>query len=222
MVDIMLEQSRQAFLHPWLVLVLVLTLCTGMCTGTEDTVSLPGSAERIYVDSPLVRERIRVDVEEKRYIPMGLEALTSYELRVSFVSSTSVKIHFGYSCGQDQHTVMNTRRRSGRKLFHAEKMVFRTDDKGAVKIPSGYDTCAEVMLTMQVFRWGLMRNRTTYFEYDIVLEKNYLGIPVSSAPVLIMAVCLVGLLVVRGVWWWIHVVQPWYLLKFSTEENHKE
>lgn len=174
----------------------------------------------IRVDIPLESERILVHGEEKRYIPVGLEPLSSYELRVSYVSSHSVQIRFGYAC--DSTSTMD-RKQYGRKLLHAEKMVFKTDAKAAVIVPPGEgrgkeergeDPCGmAIMLTIQVFPWGMMRHamNETWFEYDLVLEKNYLGVPVSSMPVLGMALCIVGVLVVSGVGWWMQLTKHWYI-----------
>jgi hypothetical protein len=217
-------------------LVLLLLVCFTSCAALEEhhTTSTPLhrriTEREIHVDVPLESEKILVNGEEKRYIPVGLEPLSSYELRVSYVSSHSVQIRFGYACGSISGMEgYQQRRRYGRKLLNAEKIVFKTDANSAV-IPSPLEkeikqglgdddsSCRgekrAVMLTLEVFPWGMMRhneNSIGLFEYDVVLEKNYLGIPVSSVPVLSMALGSVGMLLVFGVGWWMRVVVKDYL-----------
>lgn len=205
-------------MHPMIVLIPFIVgslLLSGMgvcCAAEKDRrLSLLQGVHDIHVDIPLTRERILVGVEEKRYRPLGLEARSAYELRVSYVSSHSVQIRFGYAC--DTGSVEDMNRRQGRKLMNAEKIVFTTDDTAGVRFHScGMTDGSGVLLTMSVHPWGTMRHvmNESYFEYDVVLEKNYLGVPVSSVPVLVMALCLVGFLLVVGVGWWMRVIHPWY------------
>ena len=206
-----------------------LLLLSGMgvfCAAEKDTRHpvLQGVHD-IHVDVPLTRERILVGGEEKRYRPLGLEARSTYELRVSYVSSHSVQIRFGYAC--DTGSLEDMKPRQGRKLMNAEKIVFATDDTAGVRFHScGMRDGSGVLLTMNVDPWGTRRHvmNESYFEYDVVLEKNYLGVPVSSVPVLVMALCLVGFLVVVGVGWWIRWVHPWYTAFESknVKRNHKD
>lgn len=217
-------------MHPMVVLIPLIVgslLLSGMgvCCATEEERRHPflQGVRDIHVDIPLTRERILVGVEEKRYRPLGLEARSSYELRVSYVSSHSVQIRFGYAC--DTGSLEDTKPRQGRKLMNAEKIVFTTDGKAGVTFHScGMTGGSGVLLTMSVHPWGIMRHvmNESYFEYDVVLEKNHLGVPVSSVPVLVMALCLVGFLLVVGVGWWMRMIHPWYTSSESETTNHKD
>lgn len=219
-----------------LLLVMVVWLSSTMTTLQTCLAHEDSRVRDIYVDRPIAGERVRVDVGETRYLPIGLDASSSYEVRVSFVSTSSVMIHFGYACDSDTLSQDIHMKNHARKLLHAEKMIFRTDASGAIQLPSDVtrwcpppEHGGRILLTVGASRWGMMkhterssyspRNGDTYFEYDIVLEKNYLGVPVSSMPVLVMAMGLVALVASGGVRWWIHAVQPRYMKAWHSSEE---
>jgi len=140
-----------------------------------------GHTRDLIVDVPLVDEHIEIDGEVKRYMPVGLEPHWSYEMRVSFVSTRAAQIHFGFDCGDS-----SIGRRVHRMLLHAEKIMFETDESGRIR---NHPDCA---LTMWVTSWGQMRTETRgEFFYDIVLEKNVLGIPVSGLPLIVYGIVVV-------------------------------
>jgi len=137
----------------------------------------------LTVDVPVENEYIRIDGPPNAYRPIGLEPHWTYEMRVSFVSTRSAQIHFGYDC-QDKGDTRTTTR--NRRLLHAEKLVFSTDESGRVR---DHPNC---LLTVRVTSLGQMRHETDDFFYDVVLEKNLIGIPLSGLPLIAYALVLVA------------------------------
>lgn len=142
-----------------------------------------GVLKDLVVDVPLENEHIRIDGPTNAYRPIGLEPLQTYEMRVSFVSTRAAQIHFGYDCQDDSPA---GGRRRNRRILHAEKVMFSTDDEGRMRDHPG------CLLTVGVTSWGRMRSETAGdFVYDVVMERNVLGIPVSGLPLIVYAVCAV-------------------------------
>ncbi len=140
----------------------------------------------IHVGVPRTSEHLWIDGPAKLYEPAGLEPLRTYELRVSFVSTRSAQVHLGL-VGAKLTTM-------SRRLLHAEKLVFSTDESGRVR-GAGEGCRLEVSVTS----WGHMRDGTDGdFFYDVVLERNVLGVPVSSMPLLVYALLVVCVVVVWG------------------------
>lgn len=166
--------------------------------------SLASTPKTITVDVPLENEYARIDGPANAYSPVGLEPLWTYEMRVSFVSTRAARIHFGYDChGTDSERDANNKDKSNmnnRRLLHAEKLVFSTDDAGRVR---DHPDC---QLTVWVTSWGQFApgHNTDDFFYDVVLEKNVIGIPISGLPLVVCALLMVTAAVVfaivRGDW----------------------
>eukprot|EP00889_Picochlorum_renovo_P005461 jgi/Picre1/32491/NNA_007837.t1 len=76
-----------------------------------------------------------------------------------------------------------------RKMLNAEKVMFRTDATGGVMMPKqrhdNKETCDQVVVTLSATPWGHFASNhpRDRFYYDIVLEKNYVGIPESGGSV---------------------------------------
>lgn len=140
----------------------------------------------IHVGVPRTGEHVLIDGPAKLYEPAGLEPLRTYELRVSFVSTRSAQIHLGL-VGMKHSTL-------SRRLLHAEKLIFSTDESGHVR-----GVGAGCRLEMWVTSWGRMRVATDRdFFYDVILERNVLGVPVSGAPLLAYALFVVCVVVAWG------------------------
>ena len=141
----------------------------------------------LQVGVPRTSEHLWIDGPAKLYEPAGLEPLRTYELRVSFVSTRSAQVHLGL-IGAKPATAMR------RQLLHAEKLVFSTDESGRVR-GAGEGCRLEVSVTS----WGRMREGVDGdFFYDVVLERNVLGVPISGMPLMVYALLVVCVLVASG------------------------
>ncbi|KAI8100515.1 hypothetical protein M9435_006999 [Picochlorum sp. BPE23] len=176
----------------------------------------------IVPNVPLQNEFLIINGQSKRYLPRNLDALSSYELRVSYSSTSSVVMHFGFSCSESVG-VAQQRRRSNimRKMLNAEKVMFRTDATGRVMMPEqrhdNEETCDQVVVTLSATSWGHFASNhpRDRFYYDIVLEKNHVGIPESGGSIVLMTLFL--LVVVVGV-----IVPKWITyMDISALKNDK-
>ena len=125
---------------------------------------------------------------------------------------------------------------SRRRLLHAEKIVFATDDHGNVLVPSQDAdketvSCPQenLVLNFGVSQWAQMLHQTVsegrYFYYDIILERNYLGIPESGIPLIGVAVLLFLFICGWGARMWVNKVQTWWLQEMmpsTNRETHEE
>jgi hypothetical protein len=162
----------------------------------------------------------------------------------------SVQMHFRLLCespetNKDQDglesdkssTIGSTERMkiSRRRLLHAEKIMFATDDHGNVLVPSqdadeATVSCPQenMVLNFGVSQWAQMLHQTgsegRYFYYDIILERNYLGIPESGIPLIGMTVLLVLFVCGWGARMWVNKVQTWWLQEMisTNSETHEE
>ena len=163
----------------------------------------------------------------------------------------SVQMHFRLSCEpaeinkeqngmyfDESSTVGSTGRLkfSRRRLLHAEKIVFATDDHGNVLVrPQEGDgttvSCPQehLLLNFGVSQWAQMLHQSgsegQYFYYDIILERNYLGIPESGIPLIGMAFLLVVFACGWGARLWVNKVQTWWLqeaMHSTDRETHEE
>jgi hypothetical protein len=140
----------------------------------------------IHVGIPRTNEHIWIDGPAKLYEPAGLEALETYEFRVSFVSTRAAQIHLGLLGAEPT--------KMSRRLLHAEKLVFSTDEFGRVR-----GVGAGCQLELSVTSWGRVRGGADRdFFYDVVLERNVMGVPVSGIPLLAYALFVVCAIFVWG------------------------
>ena len=185
----------------WLLIALVLTgrLSTASVSvepNHDDVGDGHAQSKSLKVGIRLTNEHLVIDGAANAYEPIGLKPLQTYELRVSFVSTRSAQIHFGYDCKGTQNSLDGQPKKyvsRNRRLLHAEKLTFSTDELGHVTDHPG------CLLTVWVSSWGRLRQKaetTADFFYDIVLEKNLLGVPVSGLPLIGYALFLfAGILV---------------------------
>ena len=213
----------------WAWLVVVSLVLAGSVSSSISSVSFEtgdghARTKSLAVDVPLKNEYLLIDGPANVYEPIGLEPLNTYELRVSFVSTRSAQIHFGFNCQRSLNT--STRRPQGhmsrnRRLLHAEKLVFSTDVSGHMIGSAGHR--GHCLLTVSVVSWGRMRHKsktTGDFFYDVILEKNVLGVPASGLPLLGYALFVLAAILLTAVR--LQDTRRWFgwFLNRETEEKH--
>lgn len=78
----------------------------------------------------------------------------------------------------DSMNVVGVRRR----MLNAEKIIFGTDERGAIISASHVDCKVPIVVELSVKQWADRRYETrgSVLVYDLKLEKNSLGVPISA------------------------------------------
>ncbi|KAL4525873.1 hypothetical protein Ndes2437A_g04304 [Nannochloris sp. 'desiccata'] len=149
----------------------------------------------------LLSQRINIGGETIRYLPQGLSPSKGYEIRISAPATIPASIHLWLE--PSGRPLQGTIRRRSRKLLNAEKIMFRTGlNEGILYQGKEYPSMDVVF---QAQKWALSpdipNQGSKVLLFDILLEENVLGIPVSALPLVITAVVVVALCVGVLPWW---------------------
>jgi hypothetical protein len=134
-------------------------------------------------------------------LPSQLLPLASYEIRVSYPATTPLSISLSFDAESEP---------TSRKLLNAEKLMFRTDEKGLIKVRAkhcvvnvnpvqGYSNAKRVIMTASYVgkaNSGVMVEAEVA-EFDIVLERLLHDVPWPVLKLFLLLV-LCGLLIVIG------------------------
>jgi hypothetical protein len=118
----------------------------------------------------------------------------------------SVKMIFGFECIENEIAWgINIR---ARKLLNAEKVLFSTNWEGHI---TETKTCSpgNTVITFEATQWSnkIHDRDQTFLYYDIVLEKNFLGVPTSSGPILLASLLITLAVLFAGLPCWVMAIK---------------